>query len=701
MSQPEDDPKTGTSPPAAQPPSPDPSHDDRTRIALPAATDAAEPTRIASAGPATPTPDAEADRTRFAAHPPELPPESPAQIVKPGTVINDNYRILETISAGGMGEVYRGENLFTGDPVAVKVILPNLARDQAIIDLFRGEARILVQMRDDAIVRYHNFVRDRGLDRYCLIMEYVEGQHLWDFVKSRGPLSAAEALILLRRLGHGLAEAHARGITHRDLSPDNVILRDDQLDQAVLIDFGIARSTELGDGLGGRFAGKFKYIAPEQLGHARGVIGPQADVYGLALMITAAVRGTALDMGSSVVEASETRRRIPDLTGIPHEIYPLLQHMLEPDPAARPESMEAILRILDDPTHLPARYRLPLWESGEAGAVAPAETTGTSGLLTGSLGGELASASPFATIAAEQAGTAPAERKTSRGMLYSGLIVAALVAAGGGFYAMRGAAPSDLPPGPTGAGADSPTETIALPARDPASRDGFLAEQPLPACSYAARIVKGVDAGKIGTLADGPRDFTALQTAYSGKFSSNPALVEGLVSNAQCPAVEFLHMLSGREAAPPALSLDELVVTSGGEASGRIRDLAGRSLWLFLVSPKGGIYDLSKIVTAEADGSFTFTFGISLAPDETGPQPQLLLALASDKPLASVAAAPAGSTAARLLPFALDEIRAGGGKAAVDVARFEVAAVATADGPVNEPARAPQEDASAASVTEN
>ncbi|MDN3713702.1 protein kinase [Paracoccus cavernae] len=109
-----------------------------------------------------------------------------------------------------MGEVYRAENLFTGDPVAVKIILPNLARDESIIDLFRREARILVQMRNDAIVRYHNFVRDRGLNRYCLIMEFVDGQHLWNYVHERGTLDVDQALVLMRRLANGLAEAHAQ-----------------------------------------------------------------------------------------------------------------------------------------------------------------------------------------------------------------------------------------------------------------------------------------------------------------------------------------------------------------------------------------------------------------------------------------------------------------------------------------------------------
>lgn len=698
--------------PAGEPAREEASADARTRIALPAsdASDLPDATRIAP-GLGPELPPASADATRIATSalvPPdagtriaEIQPQPVAQVVAPGVLINDNYRVLKTISAGGMGEVYRAENIFTGDPVAVKIILPGLARDQAIIDLFRSEARILVQMRDDAIVRYHNFVRDRGLDRYCLIMEFVEGQHLWDYVEAHGPLDADQALILIRRLAHGLAEAHGRGITHRDLSPDNVILRDNRLDEAVLIDFGIARSTELGDGLGGRFAGKFKYIAPEQLGHGRGEIGPRADIYGLALMIAAALRGKALEMGSSVVEASDARRRIPDLSGISHRLYPLLQHMLEPDPERRPEDLAAVLRILDDPSHLPSRYRLPLWQEAEPGAsgqaqssLAPVALTGAlgpSGFVTGASLAEVDSASPFGALLPDPPAPAVTPRRSvARHWVYAGLVVLAAFAGAGGFYAMRnGPAPAPLDPALTDPvvpkKALAPT-TLALPARNLALRDGFLADQPLPPCTFASQIATGANAGKIGVLADGPRDLAAMQARYSAQFKTSAALFVGEITLAQCPALDLLRALSGRAAAPPVLSLDELVVTSGGETSGRIRDLNGRSLWLFLVSPKGGVCDLSRIVTAQADGSFTFQFGISLAADETGAQPQLLLALASEKPLASVAAAPSGSDAGKLLPFALDEIVQNGGQSALAVARMEVIALEPADDAAPEPA---------------
>ncbi|MBC9246829.1 serine/threonine protein kinase [Paracoccus sp. 11-3] len=347
----------------------------------------AERTVIALDGERTPLPVA--DPTVVSEQPNAA--SAPVRLVEPGTLINNNYRIIELISAGGMGEVYRAANVFTGDFVAVKVILGNLANDETVLNMFRREARVLVQLRHDAIVRYHNFVLDGGLQRYCLIMEYVEGRHLGTRVKNYGPLPDQAILALIRRLASGLARAHASGVTHRDLSPDNVILRDDRVEEAVLIDFGIARSTELGDGLAGRFAGKFKYIAPEQLGHWDGVIGPQTDVYGLGLLAAMVARGTPLDMGDSVVSASAARQTIPSLDGLSHRLFPLLQHMLEPDPAKRPTDMNAVLQILDDPQQLPAQYRLPLWSSGSAtdlqgdAGASGLDTRGSGGRQTGSL----------------------------------------------------------------------------------------------------------------------------------------------------------------------------------------------------------------------------------------------------------------------------------------------------------------------------
>jgi serine/threonine-protein kinase len=561
-----------------------------------------------------------------------------AQLVEAGTLINNNYRILALVSAGGMGEVYRAENVFTGDPVAVKVILPGLANDAAVLDLFRREARVLVQMRHEAIVRYHNFVLDQGLNRYCLIMEFVDGRHLGKRLSEDGPLRETEVIALLRRIGAGLHRAHASGVTHRDLSPDNVILRDDRIDEAVLIDFGIARSTELGDGLAGRFAGKFRYIAPEQLGHAGGAIGPATDIYGLALLIAAVARGTPLDMGDSVVSASAARRTIPDLTGISHRLFPLLQHMLEPDPQMRPADMGVVLRMLDDPSLIASRYRLPLWAgSDDSGAATPRGPD---------------SDSPFAGFTQPQQSSAdpapaPPRRKTG---LWLGLGALVLVAAGGlGAWVMR-PAPAPLPD-------PEPAAPATLAARDISTREGFLASQTLPPCTMAERISSGPNTGMIALIGAEPHDGAALADAYDRAFGTRATVLSQTVTPDQCPAVDFLHEVSGRPA--PAADLRVNAREAGGsvQIQGSVAMGADRNLWLFLVAPEGEVYDLTAQLSAPDANSRGFGFALSSGGGTEGAGPFLLVALGSGAALASVAAAPSGVPAAEILPAVLAELR--------------------------------------------
>lgn len=279
------------------------------------------------------------------------------QQVPIGTLINNNYKIEQLINAGGMGEVFRGTNVFSGDSVAIKIVLQSLAHDPKVAALFKREAKVLCQLADQAIVRYYNFVHDAALDRFCLIMEFIDGMPLSEHVKVTGPLPLAEAKRLLKRLALGLERAHKMEVVHRDLSPDNVMLKGGTIDDAVLIDFGIAKSTEMSEAtLFGQMAGKFKYVSPEQLGHFGGHIGPRTDIYGLALLMAAAIRGEPIDMGSSVFEAVNARRAIPDLTGIYPELQPLFAHMLEPDPDMRPENMGQVIHFLERPQELPARY---------------------------------------------------------------------------------------------------------------------------------------------------------------------------------------------------------------------------------------------------------------------------------------------------------------------------------------------------------
>ena len=673
-------------------PTPTPIPDeDRTRIAGgPAPT----PSGIAAPIPASGTRSAagDADRTQIAA--PALR-QTPPKPVEPGALINNNYRVQAMLSSGGMGEVYRAENVFTGDPVALKIVLPSLSRDQGIIDLFMREARILGQLTDDAIVRYHNFVLDQGLGRYCLIMEYIDGTTLWDHVDAHGSISAPDAMMMIAKIADGLAKAHARGVTHRDLSPDNVMLRGDRLDEPVLIDFGIARAADFGEGaLAGRFAGKFKYISPEQLGHFGGEVGPRADIYSMALMVAAVLRGRAIDMGADETEASLARQSIPDLSGLPHEVYPLLQYMLEPDPAARPASMVDVASMARDPTRIPLRYRHPLWGQRRSvtatGLHGHGATTGMGGTGTGPL---LDSDSPFGApmqpAAGDDADTTAAARR--RPMLIAGVAALVLALGIGGFVMMRPAAPVADPDPAQTAGSDDTTggtvgTAIALPGRQTDTREGFLAQFDAGPCTQVQRIAAGLDSGKLATLADGPRDFNALLNAYEAAYGARPALVSRQVAPPQCPALMLARDLQGRAEPPPVLSLDSDRMTSGGAIAGRVREAQGRVLWLFLVDSSGGVHDLSSRMTALPDGSFTFSFGMAQG-DATEPVPQIIMALASRNPLVAPAAAAAGAPAADLLPAVRDEIARNGGFGAADIASFQLMPVESlAPSPAPDPA---------------
>lgn len=260
-----------------------------------------------------------------------------------GTRLNGIYEIESLIAVGGMGEVYKGRAIQTGDAVAIKMIRPDMARDEAVIALFRREAAALHNLYNEAIVRYYVFAIDPVTESPYLAMEFVDGQPLSERIKQQ-PLSLDEADILRQRVGPGLHAAHRLGIVHRDISPDNIILPGGDPSRAKIIDFGIARSSLLGEGtvIGSGFAGKYNYVSPEQLGLYSGEVTGRSDMYSFALVLAEAVTGRALDMGGSQVQILDKRRRLPDLSGVDARLRPLLARMLAPDPNDRPVDMAEV-----------------------------------------------------------------------------------------------------------------------------------------------------------------------------------------------------------------------------------------------------------------------------------------------------------------------------------------------------------------------
>jgi len=268
---------------------------------------------------------------------------SPAEQSLPaGTRLNNLYEIEEHIADGGIGTVYRARDVESGDPVAVKVLLANFAKDPMILDLFKREAKILRKLKHDALTQYFVFAKEPTLGIYYLAMEFVSGPSLKTRLES-GPLEPEAVFKLLQRLASALQAVHDREVIHRDLSPDNIILQNGDVGQAKIIDFGISRAntggpTIIGDG----FAGKVNYVSPEQVGIFDGKVTARSDIYSLGLVIAEALLGKQVDMSGTQVQIVEKRRQIPSLEGIDNRFRPLLEAMLQPNPDDRPASMAEV-----------------------------------------------------------------------------------------------------------------------------------------------------------------------------------------------------------------------------------------------------------------------------------------------------------------------------------------------------------------------
>ena len=271
-------------------------------------------------------------------------------VLTPGTLLGNTYIIEDLLGRGGMGEVYRAKHAELGTEHAIKIILPTLADDPKIIQLFREEARKLGRVNNDAIVDYQGFSRDEHGLRY-LVTEFVRGESLEQVLRRRR-LEPNEVLRLRDRLAHGLAAAHELDIVHRDVSPENVLLPEGDVDRAKLIDFGIAKSMDPSSAtvIGSDFAGKYSYVSPEQVGLYDGRVDLRSDIYSLGLVLAAAAIGFGkrLDMGSSPATMLAARQRVPDLSAVPASLRPVIAPMVEPRPDDRPPSMRALLDHDDD-----------------------------------------------------------------------------------------------------------------------------------------------------------------------------------------------------------------------------------------------------------------------------------------------------------------------------------------------------------------
>ncbi len=295
---------------------------------------------------------------------------------EPGAVLEGRYRVIGLLGRGGMGEVYRADDLRLGQPVALKFLPDGLSQDPERLAQFHNEVRTARQVSHPNVLRMYDIGEIEG--HPYLTMEYVDGEDLATSLRRIGRFPEDKALDIARQLSAGLAAAHERGVVHRDLKPANVML--DGAGKVRIMDFGLAA---VGDVENVR-AGTPAYMAPEQL-QGRSVTA-KSDIFALGLVLYELFTGRRAFTATSVQDLM-TQHDAGDFTApttIVKSLDPAIERAifrcLERDPARRPASAIALAASLPggDPLAMalaagetPSPELVAAAGGGDAAAVSP------------------------------------------------------------------------------------------------------------------------------------------------------------------------------------------------------------------------------------------------------------------------------------------------------------------------------------------
>jgi serine/threonine protein kinase len=279
----------------------------------------------------------------MATAPPSTP--APAQRFAPGTLLSARYRIVSRLGKGGMGEVFRADDLVLGQSVALK-FLPETARgNENLLARFYEEVRITRQISHPNVCRVYDIGEAAG--QPFLSMEYIDGEDLSSLLRRIGRLPADKATEFARKMCAGLAAAHAHGVLHRDLKPANIMI--DGRGQVRITDFGLATVAEQLQGPEARH-GTPAYMAPEQL--AGREVTAQSDIYALGLVLYEMFTGKAPFQADSAAELLRLRQesRITNPSAVIADLDPAAERAilrcLTPDPKQRPATALDLARAL-------------------------------------------------------------------------------------------------------------------------------------------------------------------------------------------------------------------------------------------------------------------------------------------------------------------------------------------------------------------
>src|ERR1700728_3528630 len=259
----------------------------------------------------------------------------------PGRLVASRYRIIALLGKGGMGEVYRADDLTLGQPVAMKFLPDDAGRDEALLERFRNEVRMARRGSHAHVCRVYDVGEVEGQTFFT--MEYIDGEDLASLLRRIGRLPPDKALDIARHLCAGLAAAHSKGVLHRDLKPANIML--DGRGQVVITDFGLAGVADQIRGDEVR-SGTPAYMAPEQLDGKE--VSTRSDIYSLGLVLYEVFTGKrAFSAESLRAHGDRTPSRPSSLV---KDLNPIIERVilrcLETEPSARPANVLSVAAAL-------------------------------------------------------------------------------------------------------------------------------------------------------------------------------------------------------------------------------------------------------------------------------------------------------------------------------------------------------------------
>ena len=241
-------------------------------------------------------------------------------MLKEGVILGERYEIINRIGSGGMADVYKAMDHKLNRMVAVKVLKPEFREDKTFISKFRTEAQAAAGLSHPNVVNVYDVGEDRGV--YYIVMELVEGITLKDYINRKGKLSVKEATSIAIQVSLGLEAAHNRGIVHRDVKPQNIIISTDG--KVKLSDFGIAKATS-SNTISSNVMGSVHYSSPEQV--RGGYSDYKSDIYSLGITLYEMVTGRVPFDGDTTVAIAI--KHLQEEIEAPSKYTPNLPYALE------------------------------------------------------------------------------------------------------------------------------------------------------------------------------------------------------------------------------------------------------------------------------------------------------------------------------------------------------------------------------------